>query len=112
MWIFAHYFKKNIASALKSRMCEEDWTASLTATVTFYETQHRKRSRSYSRNVSYPLKKYSADTAIADLDATILSYMRPTSAIHNYMRTAYSRRPAGPPTFMTRVRLSKCSGKA
>lgn len=83
MWVRPHFVKDTVANALNSRMCAEDRTAPLAATVRNNKIRPRKRLRSYPEVAKYLLKKYATDAAIAEYDATILRYMQPASMTPN-----------------------------
>lgn len=82
MWVLPHFVKETIANALNSRMCAEDRTAPLVATVRHDKIRHQKLLRSYPEVVNYLLKKFATGAEIAEYDATILRYMHPASMTH------------------------------
>lgn len=74
--LFVH---ETLADVLNSRMYAEHSFAAFAASVQNQEQRSRKLLVSYRRVVSYLLKTFATDQAVAEFDSLILRYMRPSS---------------------------------
>lgn len=77
MQVLSHFVKKTIANVLYSRICAEERTTLLTATIQYNEGQPRKMLRLYPEVVKYQLKTYATDAGIAEYNASLLRYTQP-----------------------------------
>lgn len=72
-----HYDHETPANALKSRMCAEDRTAPIMASVRKIDSRSRKLIWCCLEVVNNLLKRYATDQAIVEYDAAILRYVQP-----------------------------------
>lgn len=77
--VLPHFDKRTIANALNVRMCTDNRTVAVTATVGYNKIRPRKLLQSYAEVVDYLLKQYASEAAIVLYDATKLRYMHPAS---------------------------------
>lgn len=88
MWVLPHYEQESLTNALKCRMFAENLLTSLASSGQNELHRSRKLLCSYPEVVSNFLKKYAADQAIAEYDASILRYIQlANTALQNISST-------------------------
>lgn len=79
IWVLPQYVHRTLANALSNRMCVENRTGPIIASVRSNETGQCKFVRRFQEVVNYLSNNNATDQAIAKYDIAIHRYMEPTS---------------------------------
>lgn len=79
LWVLPSYVKETFTNALKRRMCAEERSSPLAASVRNEEKRPRILLQSHPSVISFHLKRYATDLAAAEYNATILRYVHPSN---------------------------------
>lgn len=88
MWVRLSYINARMDNVLNSRMCSEDKSTLITASIRANDAKSRKRFQSYLETDNNIIKKLTTKQAIAELDMAIVHCVQPSIMTQQYAEDA------------------------